>query len=300
MKQIYYYFLDHTFFDAKKIAFEIEDHVKANLEASIRKGTIEIFCTCQRIEIFSSYRLASKDLSDFPFKEIIEYKEIRKRLLEISTGTKSQILAETNIYYQLLQYTKYHCKNIWLKEFLKSVLKEAESIRKQYQFNSPYGYEDIAISLNRTRLTDRLVVFGSGMLARGIYDKVKDFHFSEVLYLTRRNPKNLKKKLGVTEDWVNVKRVNSPRILTLKSKPFYTIIATSNIDLEYENQILTIISFEECKGVFDLSSKPRFQDRVKDEKHYSDIYSDDYLQKVQNLNEGLLKKQFKVINIQIT
>ncbi|MEQ9403856.1 MAG: hypothetical protein RIM99_09740 [Cyclobacteriaceae bacterium] len=295
MDQIYWYFLDHLSCHPKTIAFDLQKQTRKILEPFVLNGTVEIFCTCQRIEIFSTKTLELKELNDLPFRKIVGYEAIRKRMLKISTGAISQILAESNIFDQVEGFSKYHCQNSMLRTLLREVLLEARFIRKQFQFTSSKGYEDISISLiERNTLGKNLLIIGSGMLARGIYPRLKYTAFKDVFYLTRRNPNSLKKKLGEDGENVTVWKVNSIDTNAFNSKPFSVIIATCNIDIEYENQISSILDFPKCKGIFDLSSKPLFQSKILEKKYYSDMYSGDYLEEVRAINTRLLHKQVEI------
>lgn len=283
------YFLDHSFFDSKKLAclsFEIKKNRNDLFENAL------LLCTCHRIEAYFPFNipedpiktLLGHDANFFTGKE-----KAYTRLTEISCGLQSVILGEKFIYYQVEQAVNALPDNHPMKTFGKSVLKNSKRIREKHNFFATEDYEGISLSLINKLVNPSeiktLVVIGAGMLSQQVALYAEANHYSRVVMITRVAKKFRKKTRGKPYSFLICSMHTLPD--DLFDAPFHCFIATTDISEEYQARLFDIIIRKNCKAVIDMSSMPAFKSDALSGKLYITMYDNFYLREVSISNSNL-------------
>jgi|GEM_PF-4335924 len=278
------FYVDHSFFDARQIG-SIYNQLTGLCPGRRNKECL-VLSTCQRIEAYSCQDNNPLSALDIPFQRGTGRDAVKKRLLSICCGIESQILGERNIYYQVENACAASHPDSTMRNLFAETLAEARRIRDDNDFHAEMDYEDVSINILRentpgdTREKPALLVIGSGMLARNFLKKNITEHYDDLLFITRA-PKNLKKKL---DQPLKEKVLRAGEFLALPPMPFQCIIATNGLEKDgYADEIRTIVTSPQCRGVFDLSAVPLFQTELK-RIFYADTYSSIYFSYVNRYN----------------
>tara|TARA_R110002050_G_scaffold276651_1_gene421913 strand:- start:907 stop:1842 length:936 start_codon:yes stop_codon:yes gene_type:complete len=283
------YYIDHTFF-SELVLGEISEKLKEN---NIFNNTEheKLLITCHRIELYTTKEYMHDPLEKLighESRSIMDTTNSLKRLIKISTGTSSKILAERFILQQVKEAFSNGKIGNELKLFYSAAIDIANRLRDEYDFHTDLDYNDLALklfsqSINSEDMQDEVLIIGGGMLAVSIQNTFKKNDNSKISMITRQ-PKKLKRKVGekikvVLADYF----VEEPLLQNHKC-----IIATSNLNSTYVSKLQNIIKNKYCKEIFDFSAVPCFHKFVEDKK-YITIYSNQFENMIKVANVNLLE-----------
>ena len=170
-EHFYCFYVDHSFFSAKKIG-ELYAKQSNEFKKLAPKEVSALLLTCQRIEIYSLKNENFLSSYNLPFKTIRGFLPAKNRLVSIASGICSQIIAEKNIYEQVKKCSENITDCTPIKKLFEHSLNEALRYRNDFNFYAKMNYEDFALHFlgnsNTIENPTTLVIVGSGMLAQGI------------------------------------------------------------------------------------------------------------------------------------
>lgn len=288
---VHCFYVDHSFYDVRHIGSTYSTLKK---ETMLRGNTDIIVATCQRIEAFTAMGtnpfIAHLDL---PFRHISGQDRLKERILSICSGIESQLLGEKNIYYQVKKACGFSTDDNAMKGMFLDALDTAMKIRIKHNFYSSMDYEDVSTSILQEHVGDKpaselnLVIVGSGMLARNFLKEQIISQYKNIFFLTR-SKRNLKKKM---EQHLKQNVLTCDEFVEKNKGDFHCIVATSRIDKDnYLDAVKGVLTFPSCKGVFDLSASPLFEDIVIS-GFYADTYSPIYNKYIVKHNKNMQDKR---------
>jgi len=256
-------YIDHYLCDKKDLGI----FYKSNLSLT---GIHSVISTCHRIEIISvieNIGLPNFEIGGYTSKQIYGIKNVCSRLAKIACGVDSVILGEPFVYDQVNNSFKYDKTDPLIFNTVKISLDIAKKVKKKYSFYSQDDYSDIAIKFLGS--TTNVIIIGSGMLAKTLYDKLDNS------LIISRNLKSARKKFERVSDIKNI-----------PTKPFKCIIATTNTK-KYQKFVTKALKNSNCLLAVDLSSKPFL---VQPNFEYITMYDKKFEDEVKIINAKLISK----------
>ena len=254
-------YLEHTFIDTSVLA---DLHERAeHLELPEQASSGMTLATCHRIEVFSQLPIKPnllRDVFGYEGKHVIGDAPVFKRMLEIGTGLRSQLLGEKFILEQFRQSVQKLPVSNGIRETAEFAAATAKSIRDKYGFYAQFDYEELVFdyfAASASRSMDAqsrtLIIVGSGMLARAIARRAPQYGFRNTLIVSRV-AKQLRKQ-GLDLPLVGLyKAANIPS--QYLETPYVTFIATTDMTGSYRDAIIALLQSQQFCGIVDMSSIP--------------------------------------------
>ncbi|MBY0500638.1 MAG: hypothetical protein K2P93_01380 [Alphaproteobacteria bacterium] len=298
------YFMDHTFIDAYQMA-------KLSAKVEENRGDFHNFLqsamllrTCHRVEFYFNENTQTN-----PFKEVLGYDSYNThkdgsaflRLVEIACGVQSKIIGEKYIFEQVKKSADELDKDHPFKKDALEALSIARELREKNSFYAPIDYEQIVSRQLSSYLKDissshKLLVVGSGMLAKSIISHALQEGKIEILMVSRV-AKKIKKKADYKNSKLNICSVfNIPDHFI--STNFHCFLATTNINEVYKEKLLSYLNRKECLSIVDMSSLPAFNESDIKGKDYITMYHETFRKYVDE-NNDLIKNKLENIRREI-
>ncbi|AGS25301.1 hypothetical protein [Rhizobium etli] len=286
-------YIDHQ----KTEPFAVAQHSAKmkTLATELAKVGILLLTTCVRVEAYGEKpalrSINSTLFSGFSYERIEGAAAIVKRLAEIASGAHSQILGESYISHQLVKTLEFIDPNLPIFKIARLGIDIGRAARERHRFFASFNYDQILQDIVADRFPDgerpdRLYVIGSGMLGLGLIGSGVGERFQSTVVVTR-NPKNLRKRLRPRTD-VEVALMRPQDIGDGPEPQSIVVIATADVDGEYESTLQSAILRLAPRVIVDLSSIPFLRDARK--LNYVNMYKDEFLRFIEMNNEQLTPK----------
>ncbi|MER8396377.1 hypothetical protein NKH10_32070 [Mesorhizobium sp. M1340] len=263
----------------------------------LARNGILLVATCLRVEVYGE-EPALRDIdstifSDTSYERIEGAAAIAQRLAEIASGAHSQILGEAYVSDQLAKSIERLDQNLPIFRIVRLAVDVGRASRKRQQFIASFNYDQIVRDIIADRfqdgeLPDRLYMIGAGMLGRELIKSGVGERFRSTIIVTR-NPKNLRKRLRTwTDTEVSLMR---PAEMGSASEPLsLVLIATADVNNEYQNVLQNAILRLQPRTVVDLSSIPVLSDVAIRRLNYVTMYDEEFLLFIAENNKKLAPK----------
>lgn len=249
------YFIDHTSCDnnEQELAKLSLTHKASNFLDP--KNGISLI-TCHRIEYYINSRDNKQTFEKIfkDFNKILVPSQINLRLFEISLGLRSKIIGENSIFKQASQSIQnYLYHNPQNKNFM-NILSNAKITRDRFKFwaknHGQLVYDHIKNSNGKT-----LLLFGASSLNQTIISSINfNVDYGKIVLITR-NIKRAKKYINFFRFPIEITDIYNINI-NLLNNPYDIFIATDQIDMSYQKEIVNLCANEKCLNVVDVSSSP--------------------------------------------
>ncbi|WP_081163213.1 hypothetical protein [Ensifer aridi] len=267
------------------------------LATDLARSGVLLLATCVRVEVYGEEHalrnIDSTIFSGFSYEPIEGAAAIVQRLAEIASGAHSQILGESYISYQLANALEFVNPNGPIFQIARFAIDIGRAARERQRFIASFNYDQILRDIIGDRfpngeLLDRLYIIGSGMLGRGLIRSGVGERFRSTVIVTR-NPKNLRKRLRPWTD-VEVELMRPAEIGYARESQSIVVIATADVDDEYEATLQSALLRLEPRTIVDLSSIPLLSDAAVRKLNYVSMYDEEFLRFIEQNNNQLAPK----------
>ncbi|MCP3468000.1 hypothetical protein NLN62_48225 (plasmid) [Bradyrhizobium sp. CCGUVB23] len=261
-----------------------------------RTGVL-LLTTCVRVEAYgeeSSLRSIDRTmLSGFSYERIEGAVAIARRLAQIASSAHSQILGESYVSHQLANSIELVDPNLPIFQVARFGLDMGRAARERQKFIASFNYDQIVRDIIAHRFQngeppDRLYIIGAGMLGRGLIGSGVGERFRSTTVVTR-NPKTLRKRLRPYAD-LEVTLMRPEEIGQEPEPRSFVVIATAEVNQEYEAILRKGLLRLEPRTIVDLSSIPTLSDASAKNLNYVSMYSKEFLRFIEDNNRDLAPK----------
>ncbi|RWF65076.1 hypothetical protein [Mesorhizobium sp.] len=261
-----------------------------------RRGVL-LVATCLRVEVYGEERalrnIDSTIFSDVSCRRIEGAAAVAQRLAEIASGAHSQILGEAYISDQLAKAIERLDPNLPVFQIVRLAIDIGRASRERQRFIASFDYDQIVRDIITDRfqdgeLPDRLYMIGAGMLGRELIRSGVGERFRSTVVITR-NPKNLRKRLRPWPD-IEVSLMRPAEIGSVREPRSIVVIATADVNIEYQAVLDNAILRLQPRTVVDLSSIPVLPNFAVKKLKYVTMYDDEFLRFISQNNKKIAPK----------
>ncbi|MDK1389509.1 hypothetical protein QN224_29425 [Sinorhizobium sp. 8-89] len=252
-----------------------------------------LLTTCLRVELYGLRSVVDRFSSlIFPTEQFVEIcgaASITQRLAELSAGLHSQILGENYISHQIEGALSNLPANNPIHSLALLAIDVGRAARVRQHFIASLNYDAIVRkiiedSYQANECPSDLYIVGAGMLGRELIARELGPRFPSRTLVTR-NPKNLKKKLKLSDPAIAYARIKD---LENKTTPgSAVVIATTEVTDEYRAMLERWITELEPRVIIELSSIPVLTSFSGNTERYVTMYGDRFLSFVLENNQQL-------------
>ncbi|MDK1389611.1 hypothetical protein QN224_29985 [Sinorhizobium sp. 8-89] len=263
----------------------------------LAKSGVLLVATCLRVEVYGE-EPAIRNLSpaifcELPCNRIEGSGPIAQRLAEIASGAHSQILGEAYISDQLAKAIELLDPNLPIFHIARRAVDTGRGSRERQQFIASFNYDQIVRDIIASRFRDgatpnHLYMIGAGMLGRELIRSGVGERFRSTVVVTR-NPKNLRKRLRAWTD-IEVLLKRPVEVGTVREPYSIVVIATADVNDEYQGILQQALLRLEPRAVVDMSSIPVLTDAAVEKLDYVTMYDEEFLQFIAQNNKQLASK----------
>ncbi|MFF8789205.1 hypothetical protein [Streptomyces sp. NPDC015125] len=240
--------------------------------------------TCQRVEWYAAAELIPSALALLGQASTTGHRAALTRLAQIAAGTRSLIPGERLIQVQVQNAAARLYPTHPIYEVSRKALTLAARARERFDLVAPVAdYSDLPTLLleERARQPMQLLVIGGGMLARAVAAAPPE-GYERVVMMTR-GPRKLRRLVGGLGN-VTVVGGRPGLERALDGGPYDTVIATTNLHADYQEQVRDAALGPLAGRIVDLCGTPALEERTDG---YSHLYDPDVLQILADANRGL-------------
>ncbi|KUM26815.1 hypothetical protein AU467_19680 [Mesorhizobium loti] len=267
------------------------------LAADLARSGILLVATCARVEAYGDEsglrNIDSMIFSGFSYGRVEGEVAIAQRLAEIASGARSQILGENYISDQLEKSLEFLDPNLPIVQIARLAIDTGRAARQRQRFIASFNYDQIVRDIIIDRfpygeLPNRLYIIGAGMLGRELIRSGVGDRFRSTVLVTR-NPKNLRKRLRPWTD-IQVALMRPAEIGYPREPQSIVVIATADVNDEYEGTLLDALLRLEPRTIVDLSSIPVLSSQAVGKLNYVSMYDEEFLRFIEQNNKRLAQK----------
>ncbi|MFE6737534.1 Rossmann-fold NAD(P)-binding domain-containing protein [Streptomyces tubercidicus] len=239
--------------------------------------------TCQRIEWYAAAELIPSALVLLGQASTTGHRAALTRLAQIAAGTRSLIPGERLVQVQVQNAATRLYPSHPIYDISRKALALAARARERFGLVAIADYSDLPMLLleERARQPKQLLVIGGGMLARAVAAAPPE-GYERVVMMTR-GPRKLRRLVDGLGN-VTVVRGLPSLDRALDGAPYDTVIATTNLHADYQQQVQEAAVGPLSGRVLDLCGTPALEERPDG---YSHLYDPDVLQVLADANRGL-------------
>lgn len=267
------------------------------LATDLAERGILLIATCVRVEAYGDEpalsTIESTMFSGLSYERIEGAAAIAQRLAEIASGAHSQILGESYVSHQLAKAIELIDPTLPISQIARLAIDVGRAARERQRFIASFNYDQIVEDIIADRFLngerpDRLYIIGAGMLGRGLIKSGVGKRFRSTVVVTR-NPKNLRKRLRL---WAEMETtLMRPGEIGSEREPrSIVVIATADVNDEYETTLQNALLRLEPRTIVDLSSIPALSDAAVRKLNYVNMYGKDFLRFIEHNNRQLAPK----------
>ncbi|MCP9232820.1 hypothetical protein NMG46_21595 [Mesorhizobium sp. LMG 17147] len=285
-------YVDHTM--TSPLAMAKHSAKIKRLAIDIAGRGVLLVSTCLRVEIYGE-EIAVRNLvgtvfSNFSYKKVEGSIAITQRLAEIASGAHSQILGENFICDQLAKAASILDSNRPIYQIVQLAIDVGRASRERQRFIASFNYDQIVRDIIADRfqageVRDRLYMIGAGMLGRELIRSGVGEPFRSTVVVTRK-PKNLRRRLRPWTD-IEFSLMRPAEMGSAREPRSIVLIATSDVNNEYEAILRNALLQLEPRAIVDLSSIPVLSSVGVRGLDYVTMYDKEFLAFIDRNNEGL-------------
>ncbi|MFB6464085.1 hypothetical protein [Bradyrhizobium tunisiense] len=285
-------YIDHQMTTPLAIA-QLSAKIKS-LASDLGRNGVLLVTTCARVEVYGEEtelrNIDSTIFSGFSCRRIEGAAAIARRLAEIASGAHSQILGESYISQQLAKAIEFVSPTVPIFQVARSAIDTGRAVRERQQFIASLNYDQIVRDIIADRFPsgeplDRLYIIGAGMLGLGLIRSGVGERFRSTVVVTR-NPKNLRKRLRPWND-IEVVLMRPADMGSAPEPRSIVVIATADVNDEYEATLQDALLRLEPRTIVDLSSIPVLSDAVVGKLNCVNMYGAEFLGFIEENNRQL-------------
>ncbi|MBY2912374.1 hypothetical protein [Rhizobium leguminosarum] len=262
----------------------------------LAKRGILLITTCLRVEVYGEESaLGNIDLlfSGFPRALVKGARAVAKRLAEISSGAKSQILGEPYVNDQVSNAVALLDPALPISRIARLALGVGRASRERLHFIAPFNYDRIVYDLIAEQFKGieepgRLYMIGAGMLGRDLISTRGADRFRSTVVVTR-NPKKLRRRLRGSSDR-EIAIMRPEEIGGVRELRSCAVIATADLSEDYKAALKGALLRLEPRIIVDLSSIPVLSKCAVPKLNYVTMYDQDFLRLIDLNNQHLVSK----------
>lgn len=267
------------------------------LATDLARSGVVLLATCVRVEVYGDESaLGNVDRTifyGFSYKRIEGAAAIAQRLAEIASSAHSQILGESYVSHQLAKSIELVNPDLPIFQVARFALDMGRAARERQRFVASFNYDQIVRDIIADRFSngetpDRLYIIGAGMLGRGLIRSGVGQQFRSTIVVTR-NPKTLRKRLRACAD-IEVAFMRPEDIGQEREPGSIVVIATADVNDEYEATLQSGLLRLEPRTIVDLSSIPALSDAGVRKLNYVGMYGGEFLRFIEHNNRQLMPK----------
>lgn len=267
------------------------------LAADLARTGILLIATCVRVEVYGDEpalkAMDSTIFSSLSYERIEGAAAIARRLAEIASGAHSQILGESYVSHQLAKALELVDQNLPIFRIARLAIDVGRAARERQLFIASFNYDQIVEDIIGDQFPngeqpDRLYIIGAGMLGRGLIRKGVGRRFRSTIVITR-NPKKLRKRLRTWAD-TEVALMRPAEVGSEREARSIVVIATADINEEYQATLQNALMRLEPRAIVDLSSIPALSDGAVRTLNYVSMYDKEFLRFIEQNNKQLAPK----------
>ncbi|RDJ04306.1 hypothetical protein [Rhizobium grahamii] len=264
------------------------------LATDLARSGVLLIATCLRVEVYgdepSLRNIDSTIFSDVSYEHIEGAAAIAQRLAEIASGAHSQILGENYISDQLTKAVELLDQNLPISQIVRFAIDIGRASRARQRFLASFNYDQIVRDIIADRfqngeIPDCLYMIGAGMLGRELIRSGVGERFRSTVVVTR-NPKNLRKRLRPWTD-IEVSLMRPTEIGTLREPQSIVVIATTDVNEEYQVILQNALRRLQPRTIVDLSSIPVLSNAAVEKLTYVTMYDEEFLRFIEKNNQHL-------------
>jgi len=264
------------------------------LATDLARSGVLLVATCLRVEVYGEKpalrNLDSTIFSDLSCEHIEGAPAITQRLAEIASGAHSQILGENYISDQLTKAIELLDPNLPIFQIVRLAIDIGRASRIRQRFIASFNYDQIvrdiiADRFQNEKIPDRLYMIGAGMLGRELIRSGVGERFRSTVVVTR-NPKNLRKRLRPWTD-IDVSLMRPAEIGTVREPRSIVVIATTDVNDEYQGILQNALRRLQPRTIVDLSSIPVLSNAAVEKLKYVTMYDEEFLRFIEKNNQRL-------------
>ncbi|TIN74503.1 hypothetical protein [Mesorhizobium sp.] len=260
-----------------------------------RSGVL-LVASCLRVEVYGQAQalrsIDSTIFSGFSPGRIEGAVNIIRRLAEIASGARSQVLGDNYIGDQLVKAIKPLDKKLPIFQMVRLAIDIGRASRERQRFTASFNYCHVIRDIIADRFPtgeqpDRLYVIGADKLARELIRSGVGERFRSTAIVTR-NPKNLRKRLRAWTD-IDVALMRPADIENARPRSM-VIISGANVNDEYQAVLQSALLRLEPRTIVDTSQVPVLSHPESANLNYVTVFDDEFLRAVDKNNKKIRLK----------
>ncbi|PBB39938.1 hypothetical protein CK222_30905 [Mesorhizobium sp. WSM3866] len=265
-----------------------------------RNGVL-LVASCVRVEVYGQVQaLRSIDktiFSGFSPARIEGAVNIIRRLAEIASGARSQVLGDNYIGDQLVKAIKPLDKKLPIFQMVRLAIDVGRASRERQRFTASFNYchvirDIIADRFPSGELPDCLYMIGADKLARELIRGGVGERFRSTTIVTR-NPKNLRKRLRAWTD-IDVALARPADIENARPRSM-VVISGADVNDEYQAVLQSALLRLEPRTIVDTSQVPVLSRLALADINYVTVFDEEFLRAVDKNNRQMSLKLPRVL-----
>ncbi|MER9629215.1 hypothetical protein [Mesorhizobium sp. M0296] len=261
-----------------------------------RRGVL-LVASCLRVEVYGQEHalrnIDSTIFSGFSAERIEGAPTIIKRLAEIASGARSQVLGDNYISDQLAKAIELLDQSLPIFQMVRLAIDIGRASRERQRFIASLNYYHIVRDIIAHRfpngeLPDRLYLIGADrpiceLIRTGLGERFRS------TTIVTRNPKNLRKRLRAWPD-IDVALTRPAEIGHAREPRSIVVIAWADVNDEYQAILQRALLRLEPRTIIDMASKPLLSKAEFVKLNYVTVHDKEFLLAFEGNNKKLAPK----------
>ncbi|RUU12145.1 hypothetical protein EOD23_08320 [Mesorhizobium sp. USDA-HM6] len=262
-----------------------------------RRGVL-LVASCLRVEIYGQeHALRNIDstiiFSGFSPERIEGAPAIIKRLAEIASGARSQVLGDNYVSDQLAKAVKFLDPSLPIFQIVRLAIDIGRASRERQRFISSLNYYQVArdIIIDRFQngeLPDRLYVLGRAMSVCELIRTGVGERFRSTTIVTR-NPKSLRKRLRAWPD-IDVALTRPAEIGHAREPRSVVVITLADVNDKYQAMLQRALLRLEPRAIIDMMPTLALSKEEFVNTSYFTVYDEEFIAAYEESNKKISRK----------
>ncbi|RUX15756.1 hypothetical protein EOA23_33300 [Mesorhizobium sp. M2A.F.Ca.ET.042.01.1.1] len=261
-----------------------------------RRGVL-LVASCGRVEVYGQEHavrnIDSRIFSGFPSERIEGALTIIRRIAEVASGARSQVLGDNYIGGPLTKGIERLDQKLPIVQIVRLGFDIGRASRERQRFIASLNYYHIVRNIIADRfpngeLPDRLYVIGADMPIRELIRSGVGKRFGSTTIVTR-NPKNLRKRLRAWPD-IDVVLTRPAEVGHAREPRSIVVIAWPDINDEYQAILQSALLRLEPRTIIDMVAKPLLSKAAFAKLNYVTVHDREFLVAFEENNKNISPK----------